>query len=54
MAHVLDGSVEAAHHHLHAVSHFLRVSLQIQKNRRIDGRDVCWSPRGASASVDRT
>lgn len=52
--HVLNGSVEAAHHHLHTVSYFLRVSLEIQQHRRIDGRDVCRPPGQPSAPVDGT
>lgn len=54
MTHVLNGSVEAAHHHLHTVSDFLRVSLEIQQHRRIDGRDVRRPPGQPSAPVDGT
>lgn len=52
--HILNGSVEAAHHHLHTVGDFLRVSLEIQQHRRIDGRDVRRPPGRPSAAVDGT
>lgn len=36
------------------MSYFLRVSLEIQQHRRIDGRDVCRPPSQPSAPVDGT
>lgn len=36
------------------MSYFLRVSLEIQQHRRIDGRDVCRPPGQPSAPVDGT
>lgn len=54
MTHVLNGSIETSHHHLHTVSDFLRVSLEIQQHCRIDGRDVRRPPGQPSAPVNRT
>lgn len=43
-AHILDGSIEAPHHQLHAVRHVLDVFLKVQQNRGVNGRDISWSP----------
>lgn len=52
--HILDGSIEAPHHHLHTVRHFLGVSLKVQQDSGINWRDIRWSPRQPPASIDGT
>ena len=52
--HILDGSIEAPHHHLNAVRHILGVSLKVRQDRGVDWRDVRRSPWQPAASVDGT